>query len=464
MFPKLKSLQFQLALRVTAFYAIAAAIVVAVLIIRSYDIDATLDRRNLSIRAENLAAYVSRDATGTLRLDLPARLEAVYTSTSSADIYAIRGPDHRVIAAVPPAFGAMTAKWPDAADTPTYFHLEGFGDGALDYYGLSQREPSAVGPLSISVARAATAYVLVFPLLREFVLDYAWIVPVFLLATLAIGIFAVRNGLKKVRHVSEMASAIGPHATSIRLPIENLPSEITPLVAAVNHAFDRLEQGFAVQRRFTANAAHELRTPLGIVTAALDTMEADSKLTKLKSDVARMNRLVEQLLSVARLDAVALDVSGTVNLNAVAADTVATLAPLAIARDRTVALNAPEERVEVKGNAHAITDALRNLVENALVHSPPATEVTVSTHSDGSVSVADEGPGIVPEDRERIFDRFWRGRSPSAPGAGLGLPIVKEIMKAHAGSVTVENRPTGGALFTLRFPIDKARPPQSSGA
>jgi signal transduction histidine kinase len=261
---------------------------------------------------------VSRDATGTVHLDLPPRLEAVYTSKSSPDIYAIRAADHRVIAAVPPAFGTMTAQWPDASDTPNYFHLDGFGDEALDYYGLSQREERAAGSLSISVARSATAYVLVFPLLREFVLDYAWIIPVFLLATLLIGIFAIRNGLKRVRHVSELASGIGPNATSIRLPTDNLPSEVAPLVAAVNNAFGCLEQGFTVQRQFTANAAHELRTPLGIITAALDTMDADSKLTKLKSDVARMNRLVEQLLRVARLDAIALDVASSVNLNAVA--------------------------------------------------------------------------------------------------------------------------------------------------
>jgi signal transduction histidine kinase len=119
-----------------------------------------------------------------------------------------------------------------------------------------------------------------------------------------------------------------------------------------------------------------------------------------------MNRLVGQLLRVARLDAIALDVAGGVNLNAVAAETVAALAPLAIARARSLALNASEERVDVKGNAHAIADALRNLIENALIHAPPKTEVTVSTHADGSMSVVDDGPGIAPEDRERIFDRF----------------------------------------------------------
>jgi two-component system, OmpR family, sensor histidine kinase TctE len=333
-----RSLQVRLAIRLAALYVAATAIAVGILVYQAYQTAASLNDRELSLRAADLARYVVVDPNGTVHLDLPPALAASYKAAGDADIFAVRG--DKLLAASPSRFGEIAVKWPAATDEPSYFHLQDFDSAGRDYYGLTIEESSAAGPLSVSVARAASADVLVHSLLREFVFDVGWVVPLLVSVTLIVGALAIQSAFRPIAEISQLAAAIGPGATSIRLPAKNLPSEITPLVAAVNHALDRLERGFDIQRRFTANAAHELRTPLAIVTAALDVIDDSNEITKIKSDVARMNRLVDQLLRVARLDAVALDVSDPVDLNEVAADTIATMAPWSLARKRSIALHA----------------------------------------------------------------------------------------------------------------------------
>jgi signal transduction histidine kinase len=366
----------------------------------------------------------------------------------------VRSPEGRIIRASNAEVRDLAPRLPVPGSEPVAMRLRSFGESRRDYYGLNVRLDSRAGPLWIMVARAADDDVLVRSLLREFVLNIAWLVPLVVAATLAMGVFAIRRGLRPLRQVSTSAASIEPGTISARLPEAGLPTEVKPLVAAVNHALNRLEKGFAVQRQFTANAAHELRTPLAILTAGLENLRNTPEVALLRKDAARMNRLVEQLLRVARLDAVALDVSGTVDLRAVACDLVAYLAPLVIANGRSVAVQGSPSPVVVKGNRHAIEDALRNLVENAMTYAPPNTEIVVSVDPAGKIHVADRGPGVPAHERTLIFDRFWRGKGRPGQGAGLGLAIVLEIMKAHHGSVTVSDRPRGGALFTLSFQVE----------
>ena len=448
---RIKSLQLRLTIELAALFLLASGLAVGGLIYSTSLTANSLADRELGLRAEDLARSVVLDKAGMPRLELPPSLRQAYDAAAQQSVFAIRDKDGRLVESSTPELAAMTMRWPAPDSEPSYFQLSGFGLSGRDYSGVSVRLDSAAGPLSVAVAEVSGGNQLVHSILREFVFDVAWYVPPFVAVALLLAGYSVRRSLQPLRTASARASAIGPEAIMIRLPEADVPAEALPLVVAVNRALDRLEQGFAIQRRFTANAAHELRTPLTIITARLDSLEGNGQLAALREEVMRMNRLVEQLLCVSRLDSVALDVSLPVDLRKIAEEVVGSMAHLALAASRTIALVGAEHQVVVAGNAAAIGDALRNLLENALAHTAEGTEVVVDVRPEGVLAVLDSGPGIPVEDRPRIFDRFWRGKAVRTEGAGLGLAIVMEIVRAHGASIAVSDRAPGGARFELRF-------------
>jgi signal transduction histidine kinase len=448
---RIKSLQLRLTVQLGALFLAASCLAMGGLIYSASLTAGSVANRELELRAEDLARYVSLDESHKPRLSLPPTLQQAYSAAAQESVFAIRDRDGRLIEASMPEIGAIVARWPPADSEPNYFRLGNFGLSTRDYSGVTIKLDSAAGPLSVTVAEAFGGDQLVHSILREFVFDIAWYVPPFVAVALLLAAYSVRRSLLPLRAASAQASAIGPASIALRLPETDVPAEALPLVIAVNQALERLEQGFVMQRRFTANAAHELRTPLTIITARLDTLEGNGHVSALREEVARMNRLVEQLLCVARLDSVLLNVSSPVDLRQLAEEVVGSMAHLALAAGRTIALTGADHPVIVIGNAAAITDALRNLIENAFAHTPPGTEVVVEVDPTGAISVQDSGPGVPAEDRQRIFERFWRGQGVRTDGAGLGLAIVMEIARAHGASVTVNNRIPRGARFDVRF-------------
>jgi signal transduction histidine kinase len=448
---RIKSLQLRLTVELAALFLVASCLAVGGLIYSASLTAGSVADRELELRAEDLARYVSLDENHKPWLSLPPTLQQAYSAAAQQSVFAIRDKGGQLIEASTPEIGAIVARWPPADSESSYFRLSSFGPSARDYSGVSIKLDSAAGPLSVTVAEASGGDQLVHSILREFVFDIAWYVPPFVAGALLLAAFSVRRSLRPLRAASAQASAIGPESIALRLPETDVPTEALPLVIAVNRALDRLEQGFLIQRRFTANAAHELRTPLTIITARLDTLEGNGQVSALREEVARMNRLVEQLLCVARLDSVTLDASSPVDLHQLAEEVVGSMAHLALSASRSIALTGADHPVLVTGNAAAIADALRNLIENALAHTPPESEVVVEVGPEGTISVQDSGPGISAEDRPHIFERFWRGKGVRANGAGLGLAIVMEIVRAHGASITVSDGTPRGARFDLLF-------------
>jgi signal transduction histidine kinase len=290
-------------------------------------------------------------------------------------------------------------------------------------------------------------------LLYEWLDEYLPVTVPMLLALLAALVVTLRGALKPLDRLMRYARSITPAQTGLRLPTDELPRELLGAVEAINGALERLDRGFQAQRDFLADAAHELRTPLAILAAHLDTMDDSARKPMLRADVDRMARLVNQLLLVAQLEALTIHPDDKADLSALSTELATLLAPYAVKSGRGVAVLNADHPVLVRGNRDALYQALRNLAENALKYTPPGTEIEIEVDRSGSVSVSDHGPGIPEAQREHLFRRFWRADRRHSSGAGLGLAIAHRIATAHAGQLTVSDNPGGGARFTLRVPL-----------
>lgn len=291
---------------------------------------------------------------------------------------------------------------------------------------------------------------------EDFFEDGGWALLPFLLALLAASVLTIRTTLAPVGRLSRLAAGIGPDRPDVRLPETDVPSEVMPLVRAVNQALERLEEGYRLQRTFTADAAHELRTPLAVLRAQVDLLPPTAETAALRRTVDTMSRLVAQLLTAARMDALEVTAEDHADLHEVALQVVEHLAPLAMRDGKTLEVLSPEGAVIVRGKSNSLFDALRNLAENALTHSPLGGVVTLAV-GPGEVAVVDRGPGIPDAQHPQLFQRFWRAER-SKSGAGLGLSIVKRIADAHGAEIAVEHTRGGGATFRLRFADSKKQP------
>ena len=293
--------------------------------------------------------------------------------------------------------------------------------------------------------------------------------------------WTIGRGLKPVDDVAAAVAARSADALD-PLPERDLPSEVQPLVTALNGLLQRLGRSLNIQREFVADAAHELRTPLTALRlqiqlaerAATDVERADA-FERLKGGTERATRLVEQLLAMARSDPEAAERRfSVIDLTALSREVVADLAPLASAKGIDLGFNGAST-IGVDGDPDDLRMLVTNLVDNAIRYTPAGGTIDVAVGAPGvgsnrgpnggssrgsnaggvTLTVVDNGPGIPLEDRERVFDRFYRRASTDTTGSGLGLAIVRRIAQRHGATVRLGDGGDGaagrGLAVTVRF-------------
>jgi two-component system, OmpR family, sensor histidine kinase TctE len=304
-----------------------------------------------------------------------------------------------------------------------------------------RRETSTIGPLTVLGHGALTELSVTVLLASNLV-----VLPIILmqlLTSLTIIPWIVRRSLAGVSRIAREAEQIEADTRGRRLSEDRAPREIAPLVRAVNGALRRLDEDHERQRRFIASASHELRTPIAVLQSKVESSESEA-VRGLGGDIHRVAVLTDQLLDLERLG------NGghveQVDLTALARSVVGDLAPLAIACGRSIEVRVVQSGT-CTGDAAALERVVTNLVRNAMDHG--GHHVIVRVTGTG-FEVEDDGPGIPPEERERVFEPFYRLR-PRSTGSGLGLNLVQQVIARHGGQVAIRSAPGGGTVVRVEL-------------
>ncbi len=449
-----------LALRGAAiFLAIYVSIFVGMLVLMS--------RASLSVDGDghhagpavalNLAAVEMRQNNGSTRFSqngpfasLAARNPSLWLIIESAGKRSSFGP-------VPRQALHLFDEYSDILDSGK-FHVPGVAAPLSD--SSIRRRETALGDTLIAAGGVNPATLTIVDGLRYFL--RAGLLPLLVLG--GVGLLAMLLAIplmtRAVKRVTEDAAAVRPDRPARRIQESGVPRELLPLVRGFNGALDRLGNELARRKRFIADVAHELRTPLAIASLQIDALSEKEEKKDLQRVMTRMSHLVSQMLDVERLSLAEQQQRCRIDLATLASDVVAEMAPMAMTAGYDISLEAPAGGVVVEGDPHALGRALANLIGNAMAHANGTGEIKVCVGGWGTIDVVDEGPGVPGSIRETLFDPFCRERW-DRDGCGLGLHLTREIMRAHGGDACL--LPTmRGAAFRLEFPKPNARQLESS--
>jgi heavy metal sensor kinase len=287
-------------------------------------------------------------------------------------------------------------------------------------------------------------------------------------ATLAFAVlagwFVAGRALAPIARIDRAARAMSAGHLGARIPVERTETELEQVASALNDAFDRLRLALEQQRRFTADASHEFRTPIAVLRAEVDWAlerprtpeQYEQSLVVCRRAAVRMQETVERLMTLARAESSARPAQAAVALQPLLADVAAWFEPLA--QEHTVSVSVSAEPMEVRGDRAMLREAVSNVVANAILYNRPSGQVTITARAAGAradIEVVDTGVGIPASAIPNVFDRFFRAdpsRARNAGGAGLGLAISRAIVTAHGGTIACSSDEGLGSRFVISLP------------
>ncbi len=408
--------------------------------------------------------------------------------------FEVRTPSGKVVdGKVCPVYEGRRSYAPQIPSTVSGFTTAGNGEKVAYFVAPSTKDDGPSFRVRASVLHNGDLLILAQPLdetastLHQLLLIELAVTGGAVLLALAGGFWLVRLGLRPLRDMETTAESIAAGNLTERVPGENDSTEVGRLARTLNVMLTRIEAAFRARlaserrlraserqlRQFVADASHELRTPIAAISAYAELFErgaADQKedlgrlLGGIRNETTRMEQLVADLLLLARLDEGRPMEQRSVDMVALCAEAVHTAS--AVGPDWPLSFEATQP-VELVGDATSLRQVIDNLLSNVRSHTPPGTSARVVVDRDDSevvITVADDGPGMDPEEAEHVFERFYRSdpsRSRAHGGAGLGLSIVSAIVAAHGGTVVAEGRVGSGTTFTVRLPLT---PPAAEAA
>jgi signal transduction histidine kinase len=435
--------------------AVSAIVVLVALTFAGAGLDAILYQSLLAGVDDATAGRVRNIAAALQSNSLNDLDSALLTTDQHVVAIQLIAPDGRVVQR-----SGSAPKTPLVPITEFDFNLRrGMSDNAVandDMRVSGQRVNTPSGDYTVLVGGGSEA---VEATARTVALLLACGAPIIVAVAAGASYWLVRRSLQSVDTIRNRVAEISTSDLSERVPVPTSRDEISALAVTMNEMLTRIEAGHRAQQRFVGDASHELRSPLATIISGLEVAEAHPELLNaelaintLLPEAQRMHTLIEDLLLLARADEQSL----VRHREGMALDDLAEVEAARVRREAACTIHTEICPARLTGDPAAVSRMIRNLLDNAVRHANSCVAVEVSSRNGtATLTISDDGPGIAPAERTRVFERFVRldsDRSRSGGGAGLGLAIVAEVVAAHGGTVTIDDRPGGGTKMIVALP------------